>query len=130
MTKYITKIPGFAPPAGPYAYATVAAGTIYVAGQVGLTADGKLVADDVEGQARQVMENLGKILHAAGASFGDVLKATIYLADVNDFGIVNSVYKEFFAEDEYPARETVAVAALPLGAKVEISMIAATSSVR
>lgn len=121
----IQKGDGFAPAVGPYSAAVVSDGMVYTAGQIGMTPDGKLVEGGVEAEAGQAMKNLQAILKAAGASFDNALKTTIYLTDVADFAAVNEVYGSFFAEGEYPARETIGVAALPLGAKVEISMIAA-----
>lgn len=120
----IQKGDGFAPAVGPYSAAVVSGGMVYTAGQIGMTPDGKLVEGGVEVEARQVLENLQKILRAAGTDLSHVIKATIYLADVADFAVVNKVYGGFFAEGEYPARETVGVAALPLGARVEISAVA------
>lgn len=109
---------------GPYSQAIVAGGMVYTAGQIGIDpATGKLAGDDVEAQARQVMKNLEAVLGAAGVSFADVVKSTIYLADLKDFAQVNAVYQEKFVDDP-PARSTVQAAALPLGALVEIDTIA------
>lgn len=83
--------------------------------------------DDVEAQTEQVMKNLEAVLRAAGASFGQVIKATIFLTDLGDFSVVNRVYGAVFEGHAPPARSTVQVAALPRGAKVEIELIALTT---
>ena len=86
-------------------------------------ATGKLVEGGIQEQARQVMKNLNAVLESAGADFSMVVKATVYLADINDFVEFNGVYGEYFASDP-PARSAFQVAALPLGAMVEIEMVA------
>ena len=109
---------------GPYSQAVEANGFVFTAGQIGLvpgTAD--LVGQDVETQARQALENLGAILDQAGLSYGDVVKTTVYLADMSEFPLVNAIYANYFQEP-YPARSTVAAAALPKGARVEIDVVA------
>lgn len=113
---------------GPYSQAIRAEGLLFVSGQVPLDpSTNTLRGTDVREQTHQVMENLSSILGAAGASFSDVASATIYLTDLNDAQIVNDVYSQAFAKT-LPARATVQVAALPLGAKVEISLIAISRS--
>ena len=114
---------------GPYSQAVVAGGLVFCSGQIALDpASGEMVgAGDVHAQARQVMRNLGAVLEAAGATFADVVKTTIYLADLSDFGAVNEVYGAFFTADP-PARATVEVAGLPKGALVEIDAIARLSA--
>lgn len=108
---------------GPYSQAVRAGDFVFTSGQVGLDpASGKLV-EGVEAQARQALANLAAVLEAAGASFEDVVKTTIFLADMGDFQTVNMVYAAGFAADP-PARSTVQVAALPLRALVEIEMVA------
>jgi 2-iminobutanoate/2-iminopropanoate deaminase len=102
---------------------------VFVSGQIGLDAGtGKLVEGDVRAQARQALENLKAILEAAGVTFAHVAKTVIFLTDMADFAAVNEVYKGYVSEP-YPARSTIAVAALPLGAKVEIEMIASRSAI-
>jgi reactive intermediate/imine deaminase len=97
---------------------------IYVSGHIGLDpATGKLVPGDVAAQARQAFDNMAVVLQAAGKSMDSVLKVNVYLADMNDFAAMNAVYAERFTAP-YPARTTVGVAALPLGAKVEFEAIA------
>ncbi|MDQ7000628.1 MAG: Rid family detoxifying hydrolase [Mariprofundus sp.] len=116
---------GNAPEAvGPYSQAVVSGGVLYASGQIGLSpAAGKLVADDVEAQMRQVTENLTAVLNEAGASITDIVKVNIFLTDMNDFPRVNKIYANWLGEHR-PARATVAVAALPLAAKVEMDLIA------
>ncbi len=113
---------------GPYSQAVKYAGLLYASGQIGLVAEtGKLVADDVESQARQVTQNLGAVLDEAGAKLADILKVNIFLTDMADFPRVNEIYAAWLAEHR-PARATVAVAALPLAAKVEMDLIARISA--
>lgn len=112
-------------PIGPYNQAVKAGQTLYISGQVGLDpTTGEIVGDTVAVQAAQVMMNLSNILEAAGYAFDDVVKTTIFLRDMADFGTVNEVYGSYFVEDVAPARETVAVLGLPRDVRVEISMIA------
>ncbi|HEY4003545.1 MAG TPA: RidA family protein [Candidatus Xenobia bacterium] len=108
---------------GPYSQGMRADPFLFTAGQIGLR-DGQLV-DGVEAQTRQVLSNLRAVLEAGGSSLGAVVKTTIFLIDMADFDTVNRVYAEHFSGD-YPARSTVAVAALPKGARVEIEAIAIT----
>lgn len=108
---------------GPYSQGFWAGEMFYSAGQVALDpATGSMVGTDVAAQAEQVMKNLRALLDEAGLTFGDVVKTTIFLADMGDFGTVNEVYAKSF-DPPYPARSTVAVGALPLGARVEIEVI-------
>jgi len=109
---------------GPYSQAMLHAGLLYSSGQIGLIPGrGELAGDDVESQALQVTRNLSAVLKAAGTSTSGIIKANIYLIDMGDFPKVNAIYAEWLGEHR-PARATVAVAALPLGAKVEIDLIA------
>jgi 2-iminobutanoate/2-iminopropanoate deaminase len=111
-------------PIGPYSQAVIAGNFIYVSGQIGINpTTGEMVADDIKTEAKQVMENIGAVLKAAGSDYSNIVKTTIYLKDINDFKAVNEVYSEYF-KGEYPARETVGVASLPKNARVEISVIA------
>ncbi len=112
-------------PIGPYSQAIRAGEFLFCSGQVGLDpATGTFAGDDVATQARQAMKNLAAVLAAGGASFADVVKTTIFLVDMNDFKTVNEAYGEAFPGGAPPARSTVAVAALPRGARVEIELIA------
>ncbi|HEY4944889.1 MAG TPA: RidA family protein [Candidatus Limnocylindrales bacterium] len=109
---------------GPYSQAIRADGYLFCSGQLGLDpATGDFVAPDVAAQAEQALRNLGAVLEAAGLTFGDVVKTTIFLADIGDFAAVNGVYGRFVT-DPPPARSTVAVAALPKGGRVEIEATA------
>lgn len=110
-------------PIGPYSQGKVFGNLLFTAGQIGLTPAGDL-AHGLEAQTRQVLENLRAVLEAGGANFGSVLKTTIFLKDMNDFGAVNSIYAEVFG-DSAPARSTVQAARLPKDALVEIEAIAA-----
>ncbi|HXH72055.1 MAG TPA: RidA family protein [Mariprofundaceae bacterium] len=113
---------------GPYSQAMLHDGMLYASGQIGLDpATGKLVGDTVEEQAKQVTRNLSAVLAAAGADTSRILKVNIFLTDMADFPLVNTIYAEWLGEHR-PARATVAVAALPLGAKVEMDLIASVSS--
>ncbi len=113
---------------GPYSLAIQSGDLVFISGQIPLDgATGKLVDGDVTAQARQSLENLKAILEAAGLSFDHVVKTTIFLTSMGDFAAVNEVYKAYVTEP-YPARSTIAVAALPMAAKVEIEMIASRSA--
>jgi 2-iminobutanoate/2-iminopropanoate deaminase len=108
----------------PYNQAIKAAGLVFCAGQVGLDpGSGTMVEGGVEAQAQRAMQNLAAVLEAAGSSFDQVVKTTVFVADLADFGTVNEVYATFF-RDLPPARSTVQVAGLPAGALVEIEAIA------
>lgn len=109
--------------AGPYSQAIISGNLIFTSGQVHLTSEGKLLEGSIEEQTQQVMKNLKGVLETAGASFADVVKTTIYVTDMGNYGKINEVYGSYFS-DPFPARETICVAALPLGAVLEISMIA------
>ncbi|HXH65194.1 MAG TPA: Rid family detoxifying hydrolase [Mariprofundaceae bacterium] len=109
---------------GPYSQAIRHGDVLYLSGQIGLDpVSGSLAGDTVEIQARQVMQNLSAVLRAGGAAPDDIIKANIYLVDMADFPKINAIYAEWLGSHR-PARATVAVAALPLGAKVEIDLIA------
>jgi 2-iminobutanoate/2-iminopropanoate deaminase len=109
---------------GPYSQAVRAGQLLFVSGQVPLDpATGEMVAGDIATQTRRVFENLAAVLTAGGRSFNDVVRTTVFLADMNDFAEVNKVYGTYFSEP-YPARATVQVARLPKDARVEIDVIA------
>jgi 2-iminobutanoate/2-iminopropanoate deaminase len=113
---------------GPYSMAIEADNLVFVSGQIALDpATGKLVGGDAGAQAAQSLENAKAILETAGLGFDHVVKTTIFLASMADFAAVNEVYKRYVSEP-YPARSTIAVAALPMGAKVEIEMVAVRPS--
>lgn len=128
MTKKSVAAANGAKPIGPYSTAIENGDLLFISGQIPLDgATGKLVPGDVSAQARQSIENLKAILAAAGMTFANVVKTTIFLTDMGDFAAVNEVYKSYVTEP-FPARSTFAVAALPMGAKVEVEMIAARSA--
>ena len=109
---------------GPYSQGIRAGNLLFTSGQVAIDpATGRLVEGGIREQARQVMENLRAVLEAGGTHFSRVIKATVFLDDIQNFASLNEVYAEYFSEDP-PARSAFQVAALPLGAKVEIEMIA------
>ncbi|MDY5615784.1 MAG: RidA family protein [Helicobacter sp.] len=107
---------------GPYSQAISTNGMVYTSGQIGLTPSGELV-QGIEAQTRQVLENLSEVLKASNSSLKQVIKTTIFLSDMEYFGIVNGIYAEFFG-DHKPARSTVAVKTLPKDALVEIECMA------
>ncbi len=111
-------------PIGPYSQAVLAGNTLYVSGQIAIDAStGKMMDETIEIETKQVMENLGEILIEAGLGFENVVKCSIFLSSMNDFGKVNEVYGRYFQENP-PARETVEVSVLPKNVNVEISCIA------
>ena len=108
---------------GPYSQAVVANGMIYTSGQIPMDENGVIVADDIVNQTHQVMKNLFYVLEASGAHFNDVVKTTVYLADMDDFLKMNKVYSHYFGHHK-PARSTVAVKTLPKNVLVEIECVA------
>ncbi|MCB0162819.1 MAG: RidA family protein [Anaerolineae bacterium] len=112
---------------GPYSQAVKFGDLIFTAGQIPLVPEtGQLIEGGIEAQTQQVLTNLSKVLEAAGSSLGNVVKTTIFVTNIGDFAQVNKIYGTFFT-NEPPARSTVQVAALPLGAKIEIEAIAVAS---
>jgi 2-iminobutanoate/2-iminopropanoate deaminase len=112
-------------PIGPYNQAVLSNGVLYTSGQIALNpVNMELVLDSIEIETKQVMENLKSVLEAADMTFENVIKTTIFIMDMNDFGKINSVYGSYFNEETAPARETVQVACLPKNVNIEISMIA------
>ncbi|MER3496591.1 MAG: reactive intermediate/imine deaminase [Armatimonadota bacterium] len=124
MPREAINAPDGPPAVGPYSHAAKGGGLLFLSGQIPLRADGTMVTGDVRDQARQVMDNLEKVLRASNASWDDVLKCTIFLTSMDHFAAVNEVYGERFPTNP-PARATFAVAGLPRGADVEIEAIAA-----
>jgi 2-iminobutanoate/2-iminopropanoate deaminase len=115
---------GKAPQAvGPYSQGVKAGNMIFLAGQIALSPEGKLVEGGVQTQAHQVFANIKALLAEAGASLDNVVKATMFLDDMNDFKEANEIYAQYFTSN-YPARSTVEVSRLPLDVKVEIEVIA------
>ena len=111
------------PKTTPFSQAIIAGNFVFTAGQIHLTSNGTPLEGTIEEQIHQVMKNLEAILKEAGVTFADVVKSTIYVTDMSIYPKVNEIYGSYLKEP-YPARETVCVKELPLGAKVEISMIA------
>ncbi len=125
MPKRVLNTPSAPGALGPYSVAAEAGGLVFISGQVAIDpATGDRAPDDVAAQARQIMKNLGAILGDIGLSWEDVAKTTIFLADINDFPVVNDIYGGYF-DIEPPARSTVQVGALPGGFLVEIEVMAA-----
>ena len=112
-------------PIGPYNQAVLKGNTLYTSGQIALNPETmELVIENIEAETKQVMENMKAVLEAAGMTFENVVKTTIFIMNMNDFGSINAVYGSYFNEKTAPARETVQVACLPKNVNVEISMIA------
>ena len=112
-------------PIGPYNQAVLKGNTLYTSGQIAINpATGELVNSSIELETKQVMENMKAVLEAAGMTFENVVKSTIFIMDMNDFGKINTIYGSYFDEKTAPARETVQVACLPKNLNIEISMIA------
>ena len=112
-------------PIGPYNQAVMANDTLYISGQIPLKSENmELVQGDIKKETQQVMENLSYILDAAEMKFENVVKSTIYLSEMKNFGKVNQIYSSYFENKSAPARETLAVKTLPKNVRIEISMIA------
>lgn len=108
---------------GPYSQAVRVGNLVFTAGQIGIDPETGQLQDSLAAQTRQALQNIAAILEAAGTNLQHVVKTTIYLTDLSAFGEVNAIYGEFFPQDP-PARTTVQVAALPLGAQIEIEAVA------
>ena len=114
----------YAPPAvGPYSQAIKLGNLVFTSGQFALDQETGKVEGDIAQQTETALKNVSAILEAAGSSMNNVIKATVFITDMNDFNVVNEVYKKFF-EEKPPARSCVQVAALPKGANVEVEVIA------
>ena len=112
-------------PIGPYNQAVLTGNTLYTSGQIAINPEsGALVLENIQSETRQVMENMKQVLLAANMTFENVIKASIFISDMNNFSEINTVYGEYFNDETAPARETVEVANLPKFVNVEISMIA------
>ncbi|WP_016989119.1 RidA family protein [Flavobacterium sp. ACAM 123] len=112
-------------PIGPYNQAVLKGDTLYASGQIAINpATGQLVLETIEAETEQVMQNMKAVLQAAGMTFENIVKTTIFIMDMNDFTKINIVYGSYFNEKTAPARETVQVACLPKNVNVEISIIA------
>ena len=124
MRREIITTDRIAPSVGPFSAAVRAGDLLFLSGQIALDpASGKLVAGDIGAQTEQILANISAVLEAAGKSFDDVIKTTVYLTDMKDFGAMNTVYARYF-QTPYPARTTIQAAGLPLGAAVEIEVVA------
>jgi 2-iminobutanoate/2-iminopropanoate deaminase len=123
MNKTAITSPELAPPVGPFSHAIEVGGFLYFSGQVGQDpATGKVVEGGIVAETERVCQNLSAVLRAAGRSFDHVARAGVYLTSMSDFGAMNGVYAEYFGQP-FPARTTIAVAALPLGARVETDLV-------
>ncbi len=109
---------------GPYVHAVKAGDAVYTSGQLGLDPESGELLEGIEAQTEQALKNLGVVLEAAGLSYGNVVKTTVFLADMNDFAVVNGIYAKYFT-GEAPARSCVQVAKLPKGGLVEVEAIVA-----
>lgn len=123
--KQIIHHPSAPAPVGPYNQAILCDGTLYVSGQIAIDQQtGTLVLDTIEAETHQVMKNLGYVLEAAGMTYGDIVKCTVFVTDMAQYSEINAVYATYFSDDTAPARELVQVANLPKYVHVEISCIA------
>ena len=112
-------------PVGPYNQSIAAGGMLYISGQVAIVPEtGDMLQDNIEIETKQVLQNIGAVLEVAGLGFGDIVKCSVFVKDMNDFGRINGVYATFFDGAVAPARELVQVARLPKDANIEISAIA------
>lgn len=123
MNKTAVTSPELPPPVGPFSQAVETGGFLYFSGQVGQDpATGKVVEGGVNAETERVFLNLAAVLKAAGRTFDDVVRAGVYLTNIGDFAAMNAIYAKHFAQP-FPARTTIGVAALPLGACVEIDLV-------
>ncbi|MEM6396358.1 MAG: Rid family detoxifying hydrolase [Bacteroidota bacterium] len=123
--KQIINTPKAPAPVGPYNQATRHGDTLYMSGQIALNpSTGDLVTDNIEAETHQVMKNIEAVLKFAGLTFEDILKCSVFVSDMNNYGRINAVYAQYFDEETAPVRELVEVANLPKFVNVEISVIA------
>ncbi len=123
MSKTAITSPELAPPAGPFSQAVRIDGFLFLSGQVAQDpATGKVVAGGIVAETERIFQNLSAVLKAAGKDFDDVVRAGVFLTDITDFAAMNGVYARYFRQP-FPVRTTIAAAALPLGARVEIDLI-------
>jgi 2-iminobutanoate/2-iminopropanoate deaminase len=124
MSKTAVTSPELAPPVGPFSQAIEVGGFLYVSGQVGQDpATGKVVEGGIVAETERVFRNLSAVLKAAGKSFDDVARVGVFLTSMSDYGAMNGIYAKHFSQPFFPARTTIAAAALPLGACVEIDLV-------
>ena len=123
MSKTAITSPELAPPVGPFSQAIEVGGLLYFSGQVGQDpTTGKLVAGGIAAETERVFQNLSAVLKAAGKSFDDVVRVGVFLTSISDYAVLNGVYAKHFRQP-FPARTTIGVAALPLGACVEMDLV-------
>ena len=123
MPRSIRALPGVAPSSLPFSKAVEANGFVFLAGQIG-DANGQVVEGGIAAETRATLDNVGALLRAVGLDYGDVVRCTVYIVDFDDFAAMNAVYREYFPT-EPPARATVEVRRLALGARIEIEVTAA-----
>lgn len=112
-------------PIGPYSQATLVGNLIFVSGQIGINPQtGLLIADSLESEVKMALQNLAQVLHAAGSDFSHIVKASLFIKDMNQFAQINTWYEACFETNKFPARETVEVSRLPKDAQFEVSVIA------
>ena len=112
-------------PVGPYNHSVLAGNTLYISGQIAINqSEGRIVVDTIEDETHQVMKNLGYILKAAGMTYENIVKCSVFVSDMEQYGRINAVYATYFNDETAPARELVQVANLPKYVNVEISCIA------
>ncbi|WP_342388082.1 RidA family protein [Salinicoccus bachuensis] len=112
---------------GPYSHGMKVGQIFYSSGQIPLNLEGEIVSEDVQEQTKQVMVNVGHVLEAAGLGYGNVVKTTIFISDMNDFPLINEVYGSYFS-GKLPARSCVEVSRLPKDVKVEIEVVASEAN--
>ncbi len=127
MKKQIINSSNAPAPIGPYNQSVKFGDLLFTSGQIALDLDGNLVNNNIEDETHQVFKNLSAILEASKLKFKDVLKASIFLKNMNDFDKVNAIYSHYFSDENAPARETVQVAKLPKNVNIEISLIVGKS---
>jgi 2-iminobutanoate/2-iminopropanoate deaminase len=124
MSKRIIKTEKASLPVGPYNQAVSIGNLIYTAGQIPLDRLGNMVSGGIKEQTQQVLENVKCVIEAGGSSLDKVVKATVFLKDLNDFGGMNEIYSQYFKSDNAPARTTIQVARIPKDSLVEIEVVA------
>ncbi len=125
MTRAAISSDTLAPPVGPFSPAVQGGGLLFLSGQVAQDrATGNLIDGDIASQTHQILRNLAAVLEAAGKDLDDVIRVGVYLTDMGDFAAMNEAYRQHFS-DPYPARTAIGVAALPLGARVEMDVVVA-----
>lgn len=124
IERRIVQLPGTSPSRAPISPAIVVGDLVFTSGQIGIDPKtGQMVPGGLEGEAEQVLKNLTAVLEAAGSSIAHVVKATVFLADMNDYAAMNEIYRRHFKQD-FPARSAVQVAKLPANARIEIEAVA------